>query len=346
MLKVAICGGSGYTGAELLRILSNHQEIEITTVSAKRSADRRVTDLFPHLHKYSHLTYEPLDKKKFLKKADLFFMTLPHGESQEAVDYFLKNNKKVIDLSADYRISDPGVYEEWYKIPHNYAETLKKAVYGLPELNREQIKEADLIANPGCYPTAAILGLYPAIKKGIIDSENIIIDSKSGTSGAGRKTDTAFSFCEVNEGFKAYSVVNHRHTPEIEQELSIIAGKNIKVNFTPHLVPMDRGIISTMYGKMLKGINTSDVIAVYKEIYAEEPFVNVFEEGNFPNTKNVRGSNYCYLGLKVNNRTNTLIIVSAVDNLMKGASGQAVQNMNIMMGFKETTAIELLAVFP
>ncbi len=346
MIKVAICGGSGYTGAELLRILSGHPEVEITAVTSEKSAGKKITDLFPHLHKYSYLVYEPLDKEKILNKADVFFMALPHGASQEAVDYFFKRSKKVIDLSADYRLSDPSVYAEWYNTPHNYADTLKNAVYGLPELYREEIKYSSLIANPGCYPTSAILALYPAIKQGIIDIESITIDSKSGTSGAGRKAEVGFSYCEVNEGFKAYGIGVHRHTPEIEQELSIIAGKKIVVNFTPHLVPMDRSIISTIYAKMLKKADTAAILKIYKNLYDLEPFVNVLDDGVFPNAKNVRGSNYCEIGLRVNERTNTLIIVSAIDNLVKGASGQAVQNMNIIMGFKETTALQSLALFP
>lgn len=346
MIKVAICGGSGYTGAELLRILSGHPEVEITTVTSEKSAGKKVTDLFQHLHKYSYLIYEPLDKEKILNKADVFFMALPHGASQEAVDYFFKKGKKVIDLSADYRLSDTAIYEEWYKTAHNYADTLKNAVYGLPELHREKIKQSSLIANPGCYPTSAILGLYPAIKEGMVDIENIVIDSKSGTSGAGRKADVGFSYCEVNEGFKAYGIAVHRHTPEIEQELSKITVKKIKINFTPHLVPMDRGIVSTMYAKMLKKLETAEIISVYKKYYDAEPFINVLDEGIFPNTKNVRGSNFVDIGLKVNNRTNTLIVVSAIDNLVKGASGQAVQNMNIIMGFKETIALQSQALFP
>jgi N-acetyl-gamma-glutamyl-phosphate reductase len=346
MIKIAICGGSGYTGAELLRILSGHPEVEITAVTSEKSAGKKVTELFPHLHKYSSLIYEPLNKENILKKADLFFMALPHGASQEAVDYFFKKGKKIIDLSADYRLSDPAVYEEWYKAPHNYADTLKNAVYGLPELHRENIKQSNLIANPGCYPTSAILGLYPAIKEGIIDIESIIIDSKSGTSGAGRKAEVGFSYCEVNEGFKAYGIAVHRHTPEIEQELSEIAGKKITLNFTPHLVPMDRGIISTMYGKMLRKAETAEILSIYKKYYDAEPFVNVLDEGVYPNAKNVRGSNFVEIGLKVNKRTNTLIIVSAIDNLVKGASGQAVQNMNITMGIEEKTALESQALFP
>lgn len=346
MLKIAICGGSGYTGAELLRILSGHPDVEIVTVTSEKSAGKSVVELFPHLHKYANLIYEPLNKEEILHKAELFFMALPHGTSQEAVNFFFKNGKKVIDLSADYRLFNSMIYEEWYKTPHNYKETLKQAVYGLPELHREEIKNASLIANPGCYPTSAILGLYPAIKEGIISVKNIIIDSKSGTSGAGRKADTPFSYCEVNEGFKAYGIAVHRHTPEIEQELSLIAQEQITIDFTPHLVAMDRGIVSTIYGKMLKSLSTEDIIDIYRKYYFSEPFVNVLNDGVYPNAKNVRGSNFIEIGLKVNKRTGTLIIVSAIDNLVKGASGQAVQNMNIMMGFRETTALESLALFP
>ncbi len=347
MIKVAICGGSGYAGAELLRILLLHPEVEVIAVTSEKSAGRRVTDLFPHLHRYAHLVFQHLGSKEGLvEKAELFFMALPHAASQEAVDFFFKKGKKVIDLSADYRLADSTVYEEWYKTQHHYQETLKKSVYGLPELHRERIRTAGLIANPGCYPTGAILGLYPAIKEGIIDTETIIIDSKSGTSGAGRKAETAFSYCEVNEGFKAYGIAVHRHTPEIEQELSALAGKKVVVNFTPHLVAIDRGIVSTIYGKLAGSIDTCDVLALYNKAYGKEPFLNVLEEGVFPNAKNVRGSNYCEIGLKVNKRTGTLIIVTAIDNLVKGASGQAVQNMNIMMGFPENTALESLALFP
>lgn len=346
MLKVAVCGGSGYTGAELLRILYLHPEATITAVTSEKSAGKKVSSVFPHLHHYDHLNYETLDKSRLLSKADIFFMALPHAASQEAVHFFFENGKKVIDISADYRISDPMVYEQWYKTPHNYKETLKSAVYGLPELNREKIQKASLIANPGCYPTSAILGLYPAIKKNLIELDNIIVDSKSGTTGAGRKAAVDFSYCEVNEGFKAYGIGVHRHTPEIEQELTLIAGRNIIINFTPHLLPMDRGIISTIYAKLRKNLDTSELISVYRGIFASEPFIRILDEGIYPNTKNVRGSNFCEIGIQVVKRTNSVIIVSAIDNLVKGASGQAVHNMNIMMGFKETTALQAPALFP
>ncbi|HYA12444.1 MAG TPA: N-acetyl-gamma-glutamyl-phosphate reductase [Thermodesulfovibrionales bacterium] len=346
MIRVAICGGSGYTGGELLRILSRHPTVTIKAVTSERSAGKSVVDLFPNLHIYSNLIYEPLRVGNILDKADLFFMALPHGESQESVDFFFRQGKKVIDLSADYRLKDAKTYQQWYKVEHKFQKTLEKAVYGIPELYSEKISKANLIANPGCYPTGAILGLYPAIKNKIIDIASIIIDSKSGTSGAGRKAEIAFSFCEVNEGFKAYAIATHRHTPEIEQELSAIAGKDIIVNFTPHLAPFDRGILTTIYSRLMKQMDTKKIIELYKKIYAREPFTKVLEEGRFPNVKNVRGTNLCEIGLMVNQRTNTLIIVTAIDNLMKGASGLAVQNMNIMMGFDEKTALDTVALFP
>ncbi|MCX8030738.1 MAG: N-acetyl-gamma-glutamyl-phosphate reductase [Thermodesulfovibrionales bacterium] len=346
MIKVAICGASGYTGAELLRILHLHPEVEITAVTSEKSIGQKVSDVFPHLSNFNDLKYEPLNKLSLLPKADLFFMALPHAASQEAVSFFYNHGKKVIDLSADYRLSNPITYEQWYKTPHRYLEILKNAVYGLPEIYREKIKKANLIANPGCYPTSVIIAVYPAIKEGLIEPDTIIIDSKSGTTGAGRKSTLDFSYCEVNEGFKAYGIGIHRHTPEIEQELSLIAKKDLTVNFTPHLLPIDRGILSTIYTKLTKKVDTADIIEVYREKFLREPFVRVLEEGFFPNTKNVRGSNFCHIGLKVVKRTNSLIIVSAIDNLVKGASGQAIQNMNIMMGFEETTSLKSLAIFP
>jgi N-acetyl-gamma-glutamyl-phosphate reductase len=346
MVRVAICGGSGYTGSELLRILSQHTGVEVNAVTSEKSAGKKVTDLFPHLVKYSNLNYGPMEKDRLLSKADIFFMALPHAASQEAVDFFFQKGKRVIDLSADYRLSDPVVYEEWYNTPHHYHNTLKRAVYGLPELYRKVIKKARLIANPGCYPTSALLAIYPALKAGLIDPESIIVDSKSGTSGAGRKADVAVSFCEVNEGFKAYGVGVHRHTPEIEQGLSDIAGRAVMIDFTPHLVPIDRGIVTTAYAKLTKKISTGKVVELYNRKYVNEPFVKVLEEGFYPNAKHVRGSNYCFIGIKVNERTNTLVMASTIDNLVKGASGQVVQNMNIMLGFEETTALEGLALCP
>ena len=346
MIRVAICGGSGYAGGELLRILSNHPLVTVTTATSERSAGESVTDLFPNLYHYSNLIYEPLRSGNILDKADVFFMALPHGESQKAVDFFYREGKKVVDLSADYRLKDAKIYQQWYKSEHKFQKTLKNAVYGLPELYRKEISKTRLVANPGCYPTGAVLGLCPSIKHKLIDVTSIIIDSKSGISGAGRKAEIALSYSEVNEGFKAYAVATHRHTPEIEQELSSMAGKDVKVNFTPHLAPLDRGIFTTIYAGLAKKMDTGRIIDLYKNTYTGEPFIRVLEEGKFPNVKNVRGTNHCEIGLTVNSRTNTLVIVTAIDNLMKGASGAAVQNMNIMMGFDEKTGLETVALFP
>jgi N-acetyl-gamma-glutamyl-phosphate reductase len=346
MLRVAICGGSGYAGAELLRILAAHPEVRITVVTSEKSSGKKVTDLFPHLHQYGNLIYEPLDRKKVVSKADFFFMALPHAASQVAVDFFVTQGKKVVDLSADYRLRDAKTYEEWYRVPHMFPGTLKKAVYGLPELYRKKIAKAALVANPGCYPTGAVIGLYPAVKSRLIKTDTIVVDSKSGTSGAGRQSEVSFSYCEVNEGFKAYSVAAHRHTPEIEQELSAAAGKNITLNFTPHLVPLDRGILTTAYARLSGDIDPKTVHEKYLAAYRKEPFTRVLDMGRLPNVKNVRGTNMCEIGVTVNERTNTLIVVSAIDNLVKGASGQAVHNMNIMIGFGETTALAAIALFP
>jgi len=346
MLRVAICGASGYTGIELLRILALHPHLEVTAITSEKSAGKKTHEVFPFLSAYKELAFEPLDREKLLMKADCYFLALPHGASQEAVHYFYTKGKSVIDLSADYRLTDPKTYAAWYGLLHHYGATLKKAVYGLPEIYRKKIQKAKLIANPGCYPTSAILGLMPALRNRLVNLSTITIDSKSGTSGAGRKADMGNSFCEVNEGFKAYGLVTHRHTPEIEQEISSLAGKKVAVNFTPHLLPVDRGILTTIYAPLTKKTDTRAVLSLYSKAYAKEPFVRVLPEEAFPNIKHVRGTNTCEIGVKVNPRTNTLIIVSAIDNLVKGASGQAVQNLNLMMGFDETAGLERLALFP
>jgi N-acetyl-gamma-glutamyl-phosphate reductase len=346
MLKVAICGGSGYTGAELLRILLRHPKVRVVAVTSERSAGKPVTELYRHLYEYSDLVFEPLKKERLLKKADLFFMALPHGASQEAVDFFFRNGKKVIDLSADFRLKNPMVYEQWYKTPHRYESTLKAAVYGLPEVYRKKISKTSLVANPGCYPTGAILGLYPAIKGKLIDVSSIVIDSKSGTSGAGRKSDVALSFCEVNESFRAYGVTTHRHTPEMEQEISLLSKKPVSVNFTPHLLPVSRGILTTIYARLNCRAELKRLVNIYKRTYSNEPFVRVLDEGKYPDVRNVKGTNLCEIGLAVNKTTNTLIVITAIDNLVKGASGQAVHNMNIMMGFDEATALDVPALLP
>jgi N-acetyl-gamma-glutamyl-phosphate reductase len=346
VIRVFICGGSGYTGGELLRILSKHPNVIVSGVTSEKSAGRSVVELFPNLYPYSGLIYEPLKIQKVIDKADVFFMALPHAKSQEAVHVLYSRGKKVIDLSADYRLRDVRVYKEWYRVPHRYKATLKNAVYGLPELYRLNIAKARLVANPGCYPTGAILGLYPALKNKLIDAHSIIIDSTSGVSGAGRTSDIRFSNCEVHDGFKAYAIANHRHTPEIEQELSVLTKKDIKVNFTPHLGPFDRGILTTLYARLKKNIGTERALDLYRKAYDGEPFARVLNRGRFPDVKSVRGTNLCEIGITVNVRTNTLIIVTALDNLVKGASGQAVHNMNIMMGFDEMAALDSVGLHP
>ena len=345
-LKVAICGASGYAGAELLRILSGHPEVEVVSVTSEKSSGKSPVELFPHLQKYTHLSYEPLLPEGLLRKADFFFMALPHKASQPAVALLHKEGKKVVDLSADFRLRDAAVYEEWYKTPHNYKDVLKKAVYGLPELHRAKIKKTGLVANPGCYPTGAILGIYPALKNGLASPEGIVVDSKSGTSGAGRQSGQRFSFCEVNEAFQAYSVASHRHTPEIEQEISAVAKKPVTINFTPHLLPVNRGILSTIYMKAARKTATEDALSVYEKIYRNEPFVKILGPAQLPDISAVRGTNRCDIGIRFDGRTGTLIVITAIDNLVKGAAGQAVHNMNLMMGYPEETGLTQLAVFP
>lgn len=341
MLNVAIIGASGYTGGELLRLLKQHPDVEIAAATSERSVERTVSDVFPNLRGFD-LKFEPLKIKKLSNKAELFFLCLPHKTSQQAVADLFKAGKRVIDLSADYRLKDAEVYAKWYKTPHAFLNLLKKAVYGLPELYREKIKQAEIIANPGCYPVSAILGLAPVIGKDYIDSESVIIDSKSGVSGAGRNPALPFMFSEANESVKAYAVASHRHTPEIEQELSFLSKKKINIVFTPHLIPMDRGILSTIYVRLKKRIPLSEIQRVYKTFYRKEPFVRVLEDWEYPATKAVRGSNYCDISVFLDDHSQKkqiLIIVSAIDNLLKGASGQAVQNMNIMYGFDETAGL-------
>jgi N-acetyl-gamma-glutamyl-phosphate reductase len=279
------------------------------------------------------------------EKADFIFTALPHQAAMLVVPAFLEMGKKVVDLSADYRFHDPALYEAWYQ-PHMNPEVLAKSVYGLPELHRKAIAESDLVGNPGCYPTSIILGLAPLLKKGLLDHTTIIADSKSAVSGAGRGAKVDTLFCEVNEGFKAYGIASHRHMPEIEQELSLLAGEQVTISFTPHLVPMDRGILSTLYATLTKETSVDKLLSLYQTFYRNEGFVRVLPEGVYPSTLHVRGSNFCDIGLTIDQRTGRVIVVSTIDNLVKGASGQAVQNMNIMNGFPENLGLDALPLFP
>jgi N-acetyl-gamma-glutamyl-phosphate reductase len=346
MLHVAIVGASGYTGLELIRLLDRHPEVKISCVTSEQSAGKRISDIFPTLRNRYDLLLEPLDPAVITTKADLIFTALPHQAAMLVVPDFLAAGKKVIDLSADYRLHDPAVYGAWYE-PHKNPDLLSEAVFGLPELRREKIKSARLIANPGCYPTSIILGLKPLLENRLIDITTIISDSKSGTSGAGRSAKVDSLYCEVNESFKAYGVGGvHRHTPEIEQELTELAGQNVTITFTPHLVPMDRGILSTIYATPTRDVTVEELVALYADTYKNEPFVRALPQGQFPSTAFVRGSNFCDIGVTIDSRSNRIVLVSAIDNLVKGASGQAIQNMNLVCGFPETLGLEGLAIYP
>ena len=346
MLKVAVVGASGYTGIELIRILHNHPEVAVTCVTSEQSAGKRLSEVFPSLRDRYDMILESLDPERVAEKTDIIFTALPHTAAMKVVPTFLDAGKVVIDLSADYRLHDPEDYSSWYE-PHLNPELLGEAVYGLPEVRREEIASARLVANPGCYPTSIILGLMPLLKERLIDPASVIADSKSGVSGAGRGAKVDTLYCEVNEGFKAYGVGGvHRHIPEIEQEISLLAGKKIAISFTPHLVPMDRGILSTLYAVPVGSASAQDIQRLYEEHYDGEAFVRILKQGEFPSTAFVRGSNFCDIGVTVDKRTGRIIIVSALDNLVKGASGQAVQNMNIICGFPETLGLELIPLYP
>ena len=346
MIKVAIVGASGYTGLELIRILHCHPGVTVTCLTSEQSAGKSIADVFPTLRGRCEIILEPLDPRTVAEKADIIFTALPHKAAMAVVPTFLALGKKVIDLSADYRLTDPATYGEWYE-PHQDTGNLKRAIYGLPELRRERVKGADLIANPGCYPTSIILALAPLLKERLLDVTTIIADSASGVTGAGRAAKVDSLYCEVNEGYKAYGVGGvHRHTPEIEQELSLLAGEQVTITFTPHLVPMDRGILSTVYASPVTPLTTEQLLTLYRNYYDGEPFVRVLGAGNLPSTAFVRGSNFCDIAPLIDQRTGRVIVVSAIDNLVKGASGQAVQNLNLLCGFPETTGLDGLALFP
>jgi len=345
-LNIAIVGSSGYTGGELFRILLHHSRAAVTAVTSEKSAGKPLSAIFPHLGGLTDIVCEPLDPDRIAHKADFVFLALPHVTAQEAAFRFHKLGKKVVDLSADYRLADPSLYEQWYEHCHQYPDLLKSAVYGLPELHREKIKKASLVANPGCYPTSAILGLAPLLRQGMIDPKSIVIDSKSGVSGAGRTPSLAHHYPEVNEGLMAYKIGTHRHTPEIEQELSLLGSEKVIVSFTPHLIPMNRGILTTSYARFTHDMDAARLHALYEGFYQREPFVRVLPPGRFPNVREVRGSNFCDIGVYADPRTGRAVVVSAIDNLVKGASGQAVQNMNLMMGFDETEGLKFAGLFP
>lgn len=369
MIKTGIIGASGHTGEELVRLLSKHPKFKITYLTSEKFKGQKLS---PSLLGATDIMLESFSPSKAKKSADVFFVALPHGTSMEVVPKLLGGKKKVVDLSGDFRLEDQAVYKKWYKKKHTSSNLLGKAVYGLPEINKKAIKEANFVTNPGCYPTSVILALAPLLKKGLVFEKDIIIDSKSGVSGAGKINEKANStwendgpyetrtpehtpstrytketnFDRVDESVKAYGVAVHKHTPEIEQEASKISKEEVTVSFTPHLIPMNRGILSTCYCDLKEDLNTKEIIEMYKKTYKGKSFVQVLDEGNYPETKNVLGSNHCHIGMKVDSRTGRAIVISAIDNLVKGASGQAIQNMNLMCGFKETEGLKDVGLVP
>ena len=343
--RVGIVGATGYTGVELLRLVVQHPEVEVTVLTSQKYAGVPIDQVFPSLTGRLQIKCEELTIDHISQKTDFIFTAVPHKTAMETVPLFYQKGKRVVDLSADFRIKDPEVYERWYQ-KHTCVDLLSESVYGLPELHREEIKNAKIVGNPGCYPTGALIGLIPLTKEGMISYEHIVIDSKSGVSGAGRDVVLGSLFCEVNEGVKAYKIFDHRHLPEIEQELSQLAQKKIMVTFVPHLIPMDRGILTTIYVNLNKKIKTEDALSIFQEYYRGEPFIRIYPKGKIPNTKDVRGSNYCDIGVIVNESDSRAVIVTAIDNLVKGASGEAVQNMNIMLGYPETMGLDVLPLFP
>lgn len=335
MINVGIIGATGYVGIEIVRLLQNHPDINISSVVSHSFVGQKISDVYPNLKNVFDMECDELDIDKISDKADVFVTALPHGVSKEVIPQLIEKGKRIIDHSGDFRYKSVKVYEKWYNTTHGMPHLLDLSVYGLPELYREEIKNAQIVGNPGCFPTCSILGLAPLIKNGLIDTKNIIIDAVSGVSGAGRKTELPYQFCECTENVKAYKVSTHRHTSEIEQELSSLAGQELIVSFTPHLVPMKRGMLATMYANLSCEKSASELIELYNEYYKNEYFVRILDEGKLPETKYVAGSNFIDIGLAVDKRLNRVIILSAIDNLGKGAAGQAVQDLNIMFGLPE-----------
>lgn len=345
-LRVAIVGSTGYGGVELIRFLQHHPHVEITSVISSSSSGESIAVGFPHLTGVIDRPLDGVDPVEIAGRADLVFTATPSGVSAKLVPGLLEAGLKVIDLSGDFRIKDGSVYEEWYKHPAPSDELLQQAVYGMCELYGEEVKEKAFISNPGCYPTATLLGLVPAVQAGWIDPSSIIIDAKSGVSGAGRGTNLAYHYAEMNENFKAYKLNKHQHIPEIEQVLGHVAGSPVTVTFTTQLVPMTRGIMSTMYASLVGEHTDRELVDLYRQFYENRPFVRVREPGIWPSTKEVTGSNYCDIGFSVDPRTGRLTIVSVIDNLVKGASGQAIQNLNLMMGWEENLGLNMTPVYP
>ncbi len=343
MVRVGIVGGTGYTGVELLRLLAAHEDVEVAVITSRAECGRRVDDLFPNLRGHYDLVFSEPDVQ-VLAACDMVFFATPHNVAMNLVPDLLVAGARVIDLSADYRIRDAGLWSHWYGEVHASPELLAEAVYGLPELNREKIATARLVACPGCYPTSVQLGFMPLLARGLVDPEHLIASSASGVSGAGRQAKIDNLLSEVSDSFKAYGVNGHRHLPEIEQGLSDIAAQQVHVTFVPHLLPIVRGIHSTLFARLRD--DTTDLQALYEDWYAQEPFVDVLPAGVFPQTRTVKGANRCQISVAVPQQRNTVVVMATIDNLVKGASGQAVQNMNIMLGLDERAGLQQVGLLP
>jgi len=338
-IRVAVVGATGYAGAELVRILSGHPEAELVVITSRQHEGTSLSDVYPSFVGVVDLKCSVYSEERVCSQVDIVFTALPHRASMEIIPGIIRRGKKVVDLSADFRFKDLSTYEAWYE-PHQAKHLLDLAVYGLSEVYFEQIKRAELVGNPGCYPTSVLLPLLPLVKEPLIEPDDLVADAKSGTSGAGRSPSLATHFCEVNEGFKAYKAAEHRHNPEMDEVLSRFAGRKMHITFVPHLVPMTRGMLTTIYGKLRESVSEEEIRSCLKDFYRDKPFVRICPSGRFPNTMYVKGTNYCDIGVKVDKSAGRLVLVSAIDNLVKGASGQAVQNMNIMCGFVETAGLE------
>ena len=346
MINVGIVGSTGYAGEELVRLLVNHGEVNIKFCYSKKFAGKKYYEVYKNFFNIIDKECAEEDLLKLSKEVDVIFTATPQGYLASILNDEILSNCKIIDLSADFRLKDVAVYEKWYKIEHKTMQYLNEAVYGLCEINRDKIKKARLIANPGCYTTCSILTLAPLVKSGIVDENSIIVDAKSGVSGAGRNEKIDNLYCEVNESVKAYGITTHRHTPEIEEQLSYISGKNVVINFTPHLIPMNRGILVSAYAniKSDKKLNYEDIKNIYKDFYKGEKFIRLLDENVYPETRCVRGSNYVDINFKIDERTNRILAFGAIDNLVKGAAGQAVQNMNLMFGLPEDTGLNVVPI--
>ena len=346
MIRAGIIGATGYAGAELVRILTGHKDVEIKWYGSRSYIDKKYAQVYQNMFQIVEDSCLDDNMEELSKAVDVIFTATPQGFCASLINEEILSRTKIVDLSADFRIKDAAVYEEWYKIKHPSPQLIPEAVYGLCEINREAVKKARLVANPGCYPTCTTLSIYPLLKEGLIDPDTIIVDAKSGTSGAGRGVKVDNLFCEVNENIKAYGVATHRHTPEIEEQLGYAAGRPVRINFTPHLVPMNRGILITAYASLTREASYEEVKAAYDKYYTSEKFVRVLDKGLCPQTRWVEGSNYVDVNFQIDPRTKRVIMMGAMDNLVKGAAGQAVQNMNLMFGLPESEGLELVPLFP